>query len=87
MELQAHLRYERGKRNPKAIRFEAGGRVRRRACPPEDCGGPPGYEELVEIMKNPRDEQYRNMVAWLGGRFDPAAFDLQEANERLRQLG
>ena len=26
----------------------------KRACPPEDCGGIPGYEELVKIMKDKR---------------------------------
>ncbi len=26
------------------------------ACPPESCGGPPGYEQLVAILKDPRHD-------------------------------
>ncbi|MCF8062219.1 MAG: plasmid pRiA4b ORF-3 family protein [Deltaproteobacteria bacterium] len=46
----------------------------RRACPPEDCGGVWGYEKLLQIMCNPEDDRYEEMVAWLGEPFDPEAF-------------
>ncbi len=35
------------------------------ACPPEDCGGPPGYEHLREILADPADEEHDYMVRWL----------------------
>ena len=52
-----------------------------RACPPEDCGGMGGYGELLEILDNPRHERHQRMKQWLGGPFDPEAFDLQSANK------
>ena len=55
-----------------------------RACPPEDCGGPPGYDRLLEIIQNPGDEEYEHMMLWVGGHFDPEAFDLQEVNWELK---
>ncbi|HHW18035.1 MAG TPA: plasmid pRiA4b ORF-3 family protein [Firmicutes bacterium] len=57
-----------------------------RACPPEDCGGPWGYQRLLEIISNPENEEYPEMIEWLGGGFDPEAFDLGEVNMRLRQI-
>jgi predicted RNase H-like HicB family nuclease len=57
-----------------------------RACPPEDCGGPPGYMELVEILGDPDHEEYGERREWSGGSFDPEAFNLAAANRRLRQL-
>jgi hypothetical protein len=50
----------------------------KRACPPEDCGGIWGYEELLEIIKNPEHEEYEQMLKWLGGDFDPEHFDVKE---------
>lgn len=47
----------------------------KRACPPEDCGGTWGYEELLEIIKNPEHEEYADMMEWLDGEFDPEHFD------------
>ena len=47
----------------------------RRACPPEDCGGVWGYYELLEILNDPKHEEYENMLEWIGGEFDPAHFD------------
>lgn len=46
-----------------------------RACPPEDCGGPPGYEELLRVLRNPTLDEYQDMLDWLGRPFDSEAFD------------
>jgi hypothetical protein len=56
------------------------------ACPPEDCGGPPGYEELCEILKNPKHPEYKSTKEWLGREFDPAAFDVEVTNRWLGKL-
>ena len=54
-----------------------------RACPPEDCGGPWGYENLLEVLKNPEDEAYASWKEWLPKNFDPEHFDLDGINSRL----
>lgn len=46
-----------------------------RACPPEDCGGIPGYEEMLQIIQNPAHEEHESMLEWLGGGYNPDAFD------------
>jgi len=45
-----------------------------RACPPEDCGGPDGYTRMLEIIFDPKHEEFESMRTWLGGKFDPEAF-------------
>lgn len=56
-----------------------------RACPPEDCGGPPGYERLLEALRDPKHEDHEQMREWIGGEFDPEAFDLDEVNRVLKR--
>lgn len=51
-----------------------------RACPPEDCGGPWGYVELLEILADPAHEEYEERSEWLGRPFDPERFDVETAN-------
>lgn len=46
-----------------------------RSCPPEDCGGVYGYEDLLEILKNPDHEEYKQMKTWAGRQFNPEKFD------------
>jgi len=46
-----------------------------RACPPEDCGGASGFADLLEIVGDPTHEEHAGTMEWLGGSFDPAAFD------------
>ncbi len=36
-----------------------------RACPPEDCGGPPGYESLLEALSDLQSREYSKMAEWL----------------------
>jgi hypothetical protein len=46
-----------------------------RACPPEDCGGIGGYEDLLRITRDPSHDEYESKMEWLGRRYDPDAFD------------
>jgi len=55
-----------------------------RACPPEDCGGFMGYAGFLEAIANPRHRDHEDMVEWIGGSFDPEAFDLEAVNRSLR---
>jgi len=57
-----------------------------RACPPEDCGGVWGYEDLLKIIRDPKHEGYESMMEWLGGKFNPEAFDRDKINKYLRRL-
>lgn len=50
----------------------------RRACPPEDCGGPDNYNDFLESIRNPNDEQHEEMLEWVGGEFDSEHFDPNE---------
>jgi len=50
----------------------------RRACPPEDCGGTGGYGDLLETLSNPQSKQYKEMLEWVGGSFDPEAFSPEQ---------
>jgi hypothetical protein len=57
-----------------------------RACPPEDCGGPFGYEDFLAAITNPKHKQHKEMRDWIGGDFDPEHFDPDEINDILREL-
>lgn len=54
-----------------------------RACPPEDCGGPRGYEELVESLGDSRHQEHEHLLGRVGGSFDPEAFDVATTNANL----
>lgn len=63
-----------------------------RACPPEDCGGPPGYERLCAAFATPdkEDDHANELLDWFGD-YDPEAFDpakvkFHSAARRLKAL-
>jgi len=45
-----------------------------RACPPEDCGGPLGYQDLLRALQDPSDRRHEEMVEWLGRPIEPERF-------------
>lgn len=57
-----------------------------RACPPDDCGGVSGYEQLLSVLSNPKHEEYSSMKRWVGRRFDPERFDLAAVSKKLAAL-
>ena len=57
-----------------------------RCGPLEDCGGPPGYEQLLDARRHPKGKEARELLKWAGPRWDPEAFDLAAANKALSGL-
>ena len=53
------------------------------ACPPEDCGGIWGYQDLLKIRQNPNDPEHDDWMHWLPDDFDPQHFSLAEINAEL----
>lgn len=62
----------------------------RRACPPEDCGGIGGYQDLLAILDAPGHPEHADRLEWLGlntaAEFAPARFDPDEMGKRLSRL-
>jgi hypothetical protein len=60
------------------------------ACPPEDCGGCWGYEDLKEAVKDPKNESYEDLREWLeleeDDVFDPTEFDLAAQQSEMMDL-
>jgi hypothetical protein len=42
--------------------------------PPEDCGGVPGFYDLLAARADPSDDNHADAVAWLDD-YDPGAVD------------
>jgi Plasmid pRiA4b ORF-3-like protein len=52
------------------------------ACPPEDCGGPYGYDELLAALADTRHPEHQRMTAWVGYGLRP--FDQEVTSRRVR---
>jgi len=64
-----------------------------RAAPPEDCGGVPGYEDLVAALADPQRPAHSDLVEWYeevyGGTpsdFDPAGVDIETLDRTVRRV-
>jgi hypothetical protein len=79
-----------GKRYPRCTAGE-------RSAPPDDCGGPGGYESLLETLADPENPEHKSSHVWASrqkgqrGQFDPEAFDEQQVKfanpaPRLKRL-
>ncbi|MFT4124940.1 MAG: plasmid pRiA4b ORF-3 family protein [Gordonia sp. (in: high G+C Gram-positive bacteria)] len=53
-----------------------------RACPPEDCGGPGGYAQLLAVRADPGHPD-RDWLGDAAAAFEPEHFDATEVNDRI----
>ncbi|NWJ50481.1 MAG: plasmid pRiA4b ORF-3 family protein [Bacteroidetes bacterium] len=56
------------------------------ACPPEDCGGAPGYAHFLEVIANSKHPEYKDMIEWVDGEFNPEKVELSKANAQIKKL-
>jgi hypothetical protein len=76
--LEGILNAEAGRQNPLCLESE-------RARPPEDCGGVPGYDEFLHAISDKNHEQHMELLDWIGGQFDPEAFDPAAATKAMKK--
>lgn len=57
-----------------------------RRAPPEDCGGPPGFEAFLEAMRDEAHEEHEAMMEWYGERFDPEDLELEAVEAMLGRI-
>lgn len=55
-----------------------------RNCPPENCGGFPGYEQLIEVLLKREGQEYQDLLDWLEEPYDPEFFSVEETNLKLK---
>lgn len=58
----------------------------KRACPPEDCGGVWGYQNVLDAIRSADHPEHEEMLEWVGGFFDPEDAELDEINMLLKTI-
>jgi hypothetical protein len=58
----------------------------RRQCPPEDVGGPSGYQEFLEVIFEPGHAEFSHSRGWAGGKFHAEDFDVKGVNTILERM-
>jgi hypothetical protein len=48
-----------------------------RRCPPEDCGGHPGYRDFLDNIASKQSKKRKGALDWYGGPYDPDEIDEQ----------
>ena len=64
---------------PKLVKAEHG-------CPPEDCGGPGGFADQMQIFHDPSHPEHEEIKEWLGEDFEPGALDLVALQAAVKRL-
>lgn len=79
IKIEKLISIESGVKYPKCLAGE-------RACPPEDCGAFPGYDQMFELHRLPPDELDEDdaeRIQWLGEDHDFEYFSVDEVNAIL----
>ena len=58
----------------------------KRACPPEDCGGPWSYGRMLGVLADPTDEEHEELMEWFDKDFDPEFFDIAGVRAQFNRM-
>ena len=56
----------------------------RRSCPPDDCGGPPGYADILAVVADPNNPKHADLREFVPLDYDPEYFDVAETDIDMR---
>lgn len=56
------------------------------ACPPEDCGGPDGYRELLAVLRDSNHPEHERLTSWARSQSYRTEFDPLLATWRMRDV-
>lgn len=54
-------------------------------CPPEDVGGPKGYDNFLDVLSNPFDEEYERLKSWANSQ-GYRHLDQKQTNEFMKTI-
>ena len=57
-----------------------------RRCPPEDCGGIPGYYDFLDKITAKQGKRRKAALDWCGGPYDPDDIDEQQIVMNLQSI-
>jgi hypothetical protein len=57
-----------------------------RRCPPEDCGGFPGYNEFLANIASKQIKKRKAALDWYGGPYDPDDIDEKQIVAALKRI-
>ena len=55
-------------------------------CPPEDCGGIHGFYYMLEILKDTKHPEFKDIKSWVGKKYDPETFDIFKINKKMKRV-
>jgi hypothetical protein len=58
----------------------------KRRCPPEDVGGPPGYQNFLEVIFQPGHAEFESYREWAGDHVHAEEFNIKAVNEILNGM-
>jgi hypothetical protein len=56
------------------------------ACPPEDIGGPPGYEDFLEVLADKEHPDYAEVMEWRNEEFNPNDAEEEALKENVHRV-
>jgi hypothetical protein len=55
-------------------------------CPPEDCGGAPGFQAFLEAITNPAHPDHEDALDWYGDSYDPEDIEREVLDAQLSRI-